>query len=484
MPRVLSAKLSFGPWSPDLPVHEAPGATAITSMIPVDGHYQAFRGMASIGAALSAAPLGAFQVSSSNSARDLYAGTTTTLQAFNYGAGTWTDYSPSAYSASTTSWRFAQYNDYVIATNRFNVPQFKDTTGVSNFANLASSGTASNARVIGVIGQFVVLGDITGAAVTGPHAVHWCSIDDPRSWPTINSATALSTQSGAQELNSNDGPVTGVVQGDQFGLVFQASSVTRMTYVGGNTVFQFDRLEAAIGTPFIHGQVTVGGLTYYPSPDGFFVTDGTVSKGIGDKQVDKYFASSIDHAYKHKVVGAVDSHNKIIRWVWPNSSATSGRPNKGISFNYADGRWAPCDAESELVYSLPSGYTRITGEALGSMRGFTTDFRPASFTATASAYTIESQEIELVPRSRTVLLGVKPIIDGYNGGTVSITIGTRNNHTESVTWGSASSSVNPAGFVDFRSSARFHRVRISNAAPGNSEKIIGAQILYAPSDLR
>jgi hypothetical protein len=100
------------------------------------------------------------------------------------------------------------------------------------------------------------LRDSVGGSTTRPYTVQWSAIDDPQYWPTPGSDEAIASQSGNQMLNPTLGEVMGIFGNDQFGVIFQQGGVTRVTYVGGTTVFQFDEYEVGRGLLFPNSATT------------------------------------------------------------------------------------------------------------------------------------------------------------------------------------------------------------------------------------
>jgi len=174
---------------------------------------------------------------------------------------------------------FAQFDDYVIAVERGTAPKYKTITdsAATAFVNLPDS--PPQGACIARVRDHIVIGN----TATDPYSVQWCAIGDPADWPTPNTSEAQSKEAGSQRLPSELGTVTKIVGGEKFGLVFQQRGITRMTYVGGNVMYEFDSYEKRIGAfrneyagspaPAVF---RIGGLFYWLNGlhGGGFVTDG------------------------------------------------------------------------------------------------------------------------------------------------------------------------------------------------------------------
>jgi hypothetical protein len=263
-------------------------------------------------AVLAATAVGAAGFSIVTTARH-YAGTATALYESSDIGATWNDNSGTSYTSSAF-WDFALFGDYVIAVNGVNNPQSKLITAAvtDNFADLDSE--APIAAVVARVRDHVVLGKLS----TNGYMVQWGEIGDPGCWPEPGTASALAKQAGSQELPKELGFVTDLVGGEKFGLVFQISGITRMTYVGGNVVYQFDTFERARGTGFPNSAVMVSGHCYYASALGIFRTDGyTVENLSGGKIEDaiiRDFLSQVEAVSPFGVSVAYDSRTSTVMW--------------------------------------------------------------------------------------------------------------------------------------------------------------------------
>lgn len=470
----------FGEWLPDLPPTDNPGLTEAKNVLPVDKFYRAYKPISGIGTALSARPRGGIGVLDTAGNAYVYVGTDVDLLVRN-GTG-WTDKSGATYTTAASGyWRFAQYDEFVIATNYADVPQTIEAGDAGNFSALATTGTAPYARQIGIVGRHVVLGD-TNEATNGvvPYKIQWGRIDEPREWPTPGSADALSKQAGEQFMPAAFGAVRGIVGNDQFGIVFQKSGISRMTYVGGDVVYQFDVIDSTRGVEFPNATVQVGNSAYFISAEGICVTDGVSVTPIGVSRFDKFFLDAVDTGYPERVYGALDKRRNLIYWTYPGAGSSAGTPNRVLIYNYAENRatWAE-DVATCILSGLTTGTTLDALDALfGSLDavtpslddpywqggnalliGFDSTYKMGAFTGTPGTAVIDGQEVELTPGLYTHVQGVRPIVQGNSSVTVSL--GTRNNFGDSVTYTSPVSPTSRTGFADFRSESRLVRARVS-----------------------
>ena len=283
------AELKFGAWTPDRTPRGSELVTA-SNCVPVNGIYEQFLGASTSGAALAAVPIGGFHAYDGEGSAYVYAGTATNI--YQAGTSSWTDKSRSGgyTTQADTVWRFTQYGKFVLAAN-LNEPIQIATIG-GNFADLGSD--LPRAKTLGIIRNFVVAGDIMALEGYLPNSIQWSAIDDPTDWPIPLTLDALAKQSGKQDLNAIYGNVNFIGNGERFGTVLQERGVSRVSYIGGNAVFQFDTFEKTHGAFTKGGNVQVDDIVYYLSEHGFFKTDGHEVKDIGYGKVNQTFLADFN----------------------------------------------------------------------------------------------------------------------------------------------------------------------------------------------
>lgn len=344
----------FKEWLPDHPDLGNGGLITATNVIPsTDGAYVPYAPLTAGAAATVTSVNSAFPYATTAGSTagpwqiyGLIAGTPSDLFAFDqntFNSKRSATYGGSASSGSSQNfWRFAQFDNIILATNKIDSPQ-QWTIGASSFTALSSSsGSAPTAQQVAIVNRFAVLGNLATPSQTGFHTVQWSGIDDIDSWPTPNSATAIAQQSGRQVMDSSAGTVTGITNADQVSVVFQRAAVTRMTYVGPPVVFQFDKIDPGRGCFYPNSIVQVGHITYYASGLGFFMTDGVSVSPIGDAKVDKFFADLVSGQHPSTAVyGAVDYESKCVIW--------SVNGQKLLHYNYVAQRWSVANENARVL---------------------------------------------------------------------------------------------------------------------------------------
>jgi hypothetical protein len=472
----------FGEWLPDLPEYNNSGLVEAKNCIPVDDSYTDFPELSPGGSTLAATANGAFAAVDSSGEPEIYAGTATQL--YERVGTAWTARSAVTLNAASY-WRFAQFDNLVFATDYNDDVRYRTIGSATNFLTL---GAAPNARQIGVINRFLVLGDIDQGAGAIPYATQWSSIDDPLDFPTPGSSTARAEQAGQQLLQAEHGAVTAIAGGQFWGLVFQKRAITRYTYVGGDVVFQIDNYERSRGCWCPQSHIQVGNLSYFFAHDGVYVTDGQLVKPIGDAKVDRWLSNRLNQGVLERVTSGIDWANKCIYWSF---ATISDAPDTVLIYSLIRNRFAWAEQGAELIFqsfsegtdmdSMDTLYPSLddVGVSLDAsvwqggvptIMGFS-GRRLGTFNGSSQDATFETGEQDQNPFGRVFIRGVRPLITG-NPTTVSVALATRDaQDNASRTFGAPTARTSRTGVCDFRQQGRFISARLS--VVGGFDRVMG-----------
>lgn len=473
----MNQTIVFKEWLPDQPTLGNGGLTVANNVIPVNGFYRNFEPLIDFNAStllMPVAPIGAIYAETESQSR-FYVGASTDLYVSDT-SDAFVKRSSATYNA-VSYWQFAQFNELIIATSKENAPQRHTIGSVSNFLALAATGTAPRAAAIGVIGDFVMLGNLSDSGGTSrPYTVAWPAIDDSTNWPAPNSATAIAMQSGEQVMNAKYGNVTSITGGDQFGIILQEGGITRASYVGPPVVFQFDTISENFGAIFPNATIKVGGLTYFISSSGFCATDGVSVLPIGAGKVDEYFWSIVDSNLNYVRV-ASNPILKIIQWAVTTNGST---PTKLIIYNFETKQWSSAD---QNVRAMFGPQLSVQSLALTNIYGFSTSNRVGWFNGVPGTATLTTGDVEIEPGGRGFIDGIKPNIESSGTApSVSVRIGYRDDLATTPSYTSTTGATAATGFADFRVDSKYARAEIT--VTGNFDKITGAVISATPSSGR
>ena len=388
---------------------------------------------------------------------------------------------------------FTQFGEHIIASNGVDPAQFFLMGSSSVFANLTSiqtTGTCPLFRVSGVIRDFLVTGNISGAT----NRIQWSGINDITVWS--------GKQSDFQDLPGSGGRVVAITSGE-VGYIFRQNQIVRMDYVGGATVFRLSVISPNRGA--IYGKTVCqdNRRVFFYADDGFYEIQGDNVVGIGIEKVNRFFDSNLNKAYADRIVAATDPFNTLAMWLYPsinNTNNNTGICDRMIIYNYSTQKWSLTKVNASQVFpQFVGAYTvelmDIISENLDDINanldtdfwdggqmflgGINEDFKAAIFSGNSNECEIETAEIEGFKGSRTNIQGVRPIVDAE----ATVTVKTRDKLADAVTT-SASSAMNDSGINPVRQSGRYIRANIKIASGKTFKHAQGIDIIASKAGYR
>jgi hypothetical protein len=474
------AAIVYKEWLPDQPDLGNPGLIVALNCLPTEAGYTDFNPLNNSGPIATGSSLsGAFVASgATKGSAVLYVAGGEIFTSNNGGAFT-------SRGGSTVGGfgGFAQYENLVIKVGEAHTA-FKHTVGsTSNVSTLnASADTLRPASVVGVVGDFVVMGDFlslgfSAGSTQSPNEIQWCSIGQPTLWPTPNSATAIATQAGSEFMPVGYGAIRGIHGGDQFAVVLQVSGISRMTYEGPPTVFRFDVIDDTIGSYFKNGSIRIGGVTYFISRNGFCRTDGVSVDRFGQGKVDRYFWDTYSGDIDAVHVGYDQANNRFL-CAYPQATDIGTTCSALLAFHLGSQSWSVANTSLARLVTAGGGVAS-TSPGFG-FRAIATAGTVGSFAATAGTATFETGEFELTEAGRTFLDGVKPNVESSGTAPSMVCrVGYRDSLGATPTYTSTAAPHTRTGVANFRVDAKY--LRIETQITGNFEKATGVEFDAEPA---
>jgi hypothetical protein len=462
----------FAPYMPDIAAYATDASQEALNVIPSMSGFRPFPAFAHVTEAITARAQGAISVRSLSGVIYNFCGDATKLYLMDSDGLGWSDVSRLSggdyATAVDAKWNFAQYGNFLIAVNGNDAAQVLELGVDTNFAALGGSPPA--AYFAGTIREFGVLAKTT----TANTRVQWSAIGDVEDW--VASATTLSD---AQDFPEG-GTIMGFV-GGEFGIVFQERAIQRMSFEGPPTAFRFDKITNYLGCRAEGSVAAFENFAFFLGDDGFYmIRGGAEITPIGNEKVDRWAEENIDASQLYLMSSAIDPINKIYVVGFPSVGA--GNPDSLLIYHWPTGQWSRAAVNHELLYpsATQASYTidgmddvsatidglpfpvdsRFwTGSGRLLLSGFDTSHRQGFFSGSNLAATVETGDNQLSPGGRTLFRGLRPMIEGTSA-TPSLTVGSRDHLTESVTYGNPMAA-NSYGFCNARVQARYHRARIT-----------------------
>jgi hypothetical protein len=400
----------------------------------------------------SASVYGAFTALDTSGNPQVYAGGGTDL--YHWTGSAWTNVSKSAGAyTSTAHWSFAEFGGCICAANGVQILQDM-TLGGSAFADVANAPIGS---VLGVINQFLIVGDIT----TGnfPYRLMWSGIADPTNWPTPLTNAAIAAQSGQQDLTQDFGRVFGIAGYEQYGIVLQQHGLTRVAYVGGDVVFSFSPYEYKRGVVGRNAWVKVGGMVYFLADDGFMVTDGSSVQPIGRSEdgqqgIEKWLRSNLNWAQVSQTSAAWDAVKKCVMFAVCTGGNTT--PDTLLIYNPTAQRWTKTTQTANLLWTDSDGVTHQCSL-------FDTNAKYAQLTGAGASGYVETYDVAFTDGNKRLTTRLK--IHGATSSGVTARVSTRDNPNDALTLSADNALETYARDVPFVAQSTFYnRWRVTDSA--------------------
>ena len=330
--------IPFAEWRPDMPALGQWAREAL-NVVPAEESYRPLNELSGVSSALTARAQGAAWFRGTAGATKMFAGDASKLYLLS--GSTWNDVSRTSggpYAPGGDNlWRFTQFGTLAIAVNGVDAPQKFDLSVGTNWTALGGSPPVGT--FITTVRDFVVMGKIGSA----PQRVQWCALNNAESW-----VPSLTTQADLQDM-PDGGNVTGLV-GGEVGLIFQETSIRRMTYEGAPIVFRIDKIANDIGCSVPGSVAGLLDMAFFLHKSGFYmVRGGQTITPIGRGKVDRTFWAEFDEANHFRSSSAIDPVRGLYVFAYP-ANGSNGTPNRLLIYNWHTGRWTRAILDCELVF--------------------------------------------------------------------------------------------------------------------------------------
>lgn len=337
--------LPFGEYRPDVSDYQGEHTKNILNVFPRGDGYGPVPSLTAVTGAMAGACRGYFYAIKNDGSISVFAGTATKLYNLSNTDLTWTDVSKSAGTytslATTAQWRFAQFNNFVFAVQVNAPPQVFDLTSSTEFADLG--GSPPQAAYISIVNRFVVLSGITTPNV---YRIQWSGLNATTTW------TSGITSSDFQDL-PDGGFVLGMAGGES-GVIFQQTSIRRMTFAPGTSyIFGIDRISQDDGLYAPGSLVSAGDRVFFCSPAGFkMIAPGGYPTPIGKEKVDRTFFADVDNANLQLMIGAHDPNTTRVYWAYKSINGQTALFDKILCYDWVLDKWSTITTTGEYIASL------------------------------------------------------------------------------------------------------------------------------------
>lgn len=459
----------FGEWLPDL----APGGnvTVAENVFPIANGYSPVPGFSAVTTAMPATFQGGCAYVASDGTSTLLAATATDLN--KYSSGTWT----SVWSGATSNrWRFTQFGDNLIAANGGPILSYGLIAGTT-----AGTTPAVTATDVATVRDFVMAVGING----NKQLAGWSEFNNSALWPM----DGFTNQSDQQPLP--DGGEAVAIVGGEYGIILQKRAIRRVTYVGGDTIFQFDVISHDVGCVAQGSVCNVDRMIFFLSERGFHMCDGESVFPIADEKFNRWFFGTYSREDIQGMWAAVDPRRSLAMWALP------GSPGRIICYNWVLKRASVVSLD---VWGLFSGFTANTAlDSLGNVDALSGSLddpiyaggNPLALVVDSTSVlgalagpslsaTLTIANIEPTPGRRSRIRSLRPITDATTASS-SINARMRAGDTRSDV---SAASMRLNGKMPIRSNGRYNDITITIPAAGPWTEIQGVEVEFEAGDGR
>lgn len=477
------SEVRFGPWLPDGVDMKNPGLEVCKNVIPGPNGYSPIPAPVLSGITIPGSIMGTGSAERVDGTPITLCATASDIYVIVNGVSTSSGLSLTLDAEDYVS--FEQFNSIILASAKSGATWvLADVEIDTTFA----VSTPPPAAAMGRIGDFLVLGDLIDIDLTdAPYRLRWSPYNNPAgTW-----GTDIATQSGAIDMDAAHGPIT-AISGGTFGMVFQRSGISRMTYTGGATVFRLELYEKNLGCIAPRSVVRVGDTAFYLSHDSFSQTDGSSSTKISTGKVWEWFSERVTATYLRNVQGAADYKNRCIIWAFPSTESSSLTDQ--LWYNWETGNWSYVEMQTDgfvegvkpglsleqvaleypnidaMPLSLDSPEFRASGRTLSLFQGNNL----ARLTGKPLEATFGTGDMQPEVGNRVFIRSVTPMID-VSDKAMTVCIGQRESTFRPLFEG-GDVTVGSVGFAPFNVDTRYARTSIKIAGGFDWKNAYGYQM--------
>ncbi|QDH50429.1 hypothetical protein [Caulobacter phage KcrB] len=184
-------------------------------------------------------------------------------------------------------------------------------------------------------------GDASGGIVVLHPYLFFYGVDGYVGWSVPGDPTDLSgTGSGAANVTGQKVlrgmPLRGGPGNSPSGLFWSADALIRCSFVGGDSIFQFDTISAESSLMGANAVIEYDGVFYWAGVDRFLMFNGVVRE-IPNMLNKNYFFDGLNYTYRQKVFAFKVPRFGEIWWCYPRGDATEC--THAVIYNVREDTW-------------------------------------------------------------------------------------------------------------------------------------------------
>jgi hypothetical protein len=284
--------------------------------------------------------------------------------------------------------------------------------------------------------------------------------------------------------------------GGEYGILLRSNGVDRISYVGGDIVFQFDEISAEIGCMAQGSVANVGKLIFFWSERGPMVCDGAQVTPVGDEKIKEWFFARFSRQDMESMWAAIDPRNNVVMWAMP------GTPGLLLIYNWLLQRFSYAELDiagmftgftqyasiDELDASYPSGIDSIPVSLDSSLfaggNPLLLVVNADNEVGTLGGDTLEARlklsSIEPTPGKRSRIRSLRPVTDA-NNASAQVNARMRQGDSEGIV---SAGSTRTNGKLPIRCNGRYNDIALTIPAGEAWSQVQAVEVEFEAGDGR
>ena len=222
----------------------------------------------------------------------------------------------------------------VNAGNTTDTPQYWDLDLSSKMLEITAWPASTYCESMRSYKNFLIAMNITKGADKYPHMVKWSSPAEPGALPSTWDETDATNDAGELDLAEGYDPIVDGLQLRDSFMIYKESSIWRMDYVGGQSIFKVAKVLGSSGAMNRNCVTEVNGQHFVLTSDDVILHDGSSSKSILDNVTRRFLLSDIDSGNVSKSFVFKVPFSTEVFVCYPTEGASYC--NKAMVWNYQD----------------------------------------------------------------------------------------------------------------------------------------------------
>ncbi len=254
-------------------------------------------------------------------------------------------------TAEDVRWRFAQFGNVTLATNRSAPIQQALDAGFDDVP------TAPRAAILETVSGFAMAFDTIDATYGDRPDGWWCSaLRNQADW-----TPAIATQAANGRLLDSPGAIRAARRLGADIVAYKERSMYLGRYLGPPLIWSWTLIPGEIGALSQESVVDIGTAHVFLGVDDFYLFDGTRPQSIGSPLREWFFAD-IEPRFRYRVQALHDRINSLVYWFYP-ARGSDGALTKWVAYHYKANKWGHGTLTVEAASEYLNG--AITYDTLG-----------------------------------------------------------------------------------------------------------------------